>query len=94
MCDLLHTSLHVETEANTEKTNLFNVWIGSDVCMGMVLPQWVLFKISEEHPRPFYMGVPPGDFKRFHEIYILLTEGSNRLTLSLNTISSCLTFHV
>ena len=32
-------------------------------------PDWSLlgvkFKISDEHPRPFYMGVPPGRQARF-----------------------------
>ena len=28
-------------------------------------PLGVKFKISDEHPRHFYMGVPPGNFPNF-----------------------------
>ena len=41
LCDLLHTStasLYVETEASTEKNSIcYNVWIGSDICMAMIV---------------------------------------------------------
>ena len=45
-------------------------------------PDWSLlgvkFKISDEHPRPFYMGVPPPGLKHSH-VYIRVENYASRL---------------
>ena len=43
---------------------------------------WVLFKISDDHPRHFYMGVPPpGDVPLQLTLYISLQRLLRRLSL-------------
>ena len=47
-------------------------------------PDWSLlgvkFKISDEHPRPFYMGVPPGPPLAIEIPYMLLKEWHGKVT--------------